>query len=99
MTDTSQEPRNRWKSIFMQTLGWMLLALGAIGGLLPIVQGWIFGVAGLLILSREYQWAHDLLQKVRHRFPRFAQAMDKVSQKAHRLIQTILRHTDGSHAW
>lgn len=76
----------------MQTLGWVLLVLGAIGGLLPIVQGWIFGVAGLLVLSREYQWAHDLLQWVRRKFPRFAQAMDKVNHKAHELIQTVSRH-------
>jgi hypothetical protein len=49
-------------------------------------------VAGLLVLSREYQWAHDLLQWVRRKFPRFAHAMDKVSHKAHELIQTIARH-------
>ena len=33
------------------TLGVLLLLIGAIGGLIPIFQGWVFGLAGLALLS------------------------------------------------
>ncbi len=49
--------------------GWALLLLGVVGLFLPILQGWLFLLAGLLILSREHPWAHELLEKLRKRFP------------------------------
>ena len=33
------------------TLGFLLVIVGLIGGLIPIFQGWIFGVPGLVILA------------------------------------------------
>jgi len=33
------------------TLGLALVAIGLIGGLIPIFQGWIFGLPGLIILA------------------------------------------------
>lgn len=32
-------------------VGLVLVIIGLIGGLIPIFQGWIFGIPGLLILS------------------------------------------------
>jgi len=36
------------------SLGVFLVILGLIGGLIPVVQGWIFGIPGLLILSEYF---------------------------------------------
>ena len=33
------------------TFGIILVIIGMIGGLIPIFQGWIFGVPGLIILA------------------------------------------------
>ena len=33
------------------TLGFLLLIIGLIGGLIPIFQGWVFGIPGLVILA------------------------------------------------
>ena len=33
------------------TLGFLLVIIGLIGGLIPIVQGWVFGIPGLIILA------------------------------------------------
>ena len=33
------------------TLGIILVIIGMIGGLIPIFQGWIFGIPGLIILA------------------------------------------------
>jgi uncharacterized membrane protein YbaN (DUF454 family) len=49
-------------------VGFLLLAIGAIGGLIPIFQGWVFGLAGLAILAREFHWARRLLDWARGRW-------------------------------
>lgn len=71
--------------------GWGCLIIGAIGGFIPVFQGWIFGVAGLLILSTEYEWAHNLLVWLRRRFPRFARMMDRVKADSARIVDRVLR--------
>ncbi len=32
-------------------IGLILLIIGLIGGLIPVFQGWVFGIPGLIILS------------------------------------------------
>jgi len=48
------------------SLGIILVFIGLIGGLIPIFQGWIFGIPGLIILAnycppikRFLHWAKD----------------------------------------
>ena len=36
---------------FRITLGFLLVIVGLIGGLIPIFQGWVFGIPGLIILA------------------------------------------------
>ena len=36
---------------FRITLGFLLVIIGLIGGLIPIFQGWVFGISGLIILA------------------------------------------------
>ena len=36
---------------FRITLGFLLVIIGLIGGLIPIFQGWLFGIPGLIILA------------------------------------------------
>ena len=33
------------------TFGFILVIIGLIGGLIPIFQGWMFGIPGLIILA------------------------------------------------
>jgi uncharacterized membrane protein YbaN (DUF454 family) len=47
------------------TAGILLLILGAIGGLIPIFQGWIFGLLGLWLLSKEIPWVHRYYEKIK----------------------------------
>lgn len=74
-----------WKRVVILSAGWGCIAIGIIGGFIPILQGWVFNVAGLLILSTEYEWAHRVLEWARNKFPRFAASMDKVKGKAERI--------------
>jgi uncharacterized membrane protein YbaN (DUF454 family) len=62
--------------------GWIFIVLGVIGLFLPFMQGVLFIMIGLTILSSEYVWAHQLLHKVRTRFPRIAVFSDRAQQMA-----------------
>jgi hypothetical protein len=43
------------------TLGFILLIIGLIGGLIPIFQGWMFGIPGLIILANYFPPAKRVL--------------------------------------
>lgn len=66
------------KKIFLEALGWALLATGIAGLLLPILPGIPLTIAGLLILSSEYAWAKKLIEALRKRFPRLARKSENV---------------------
>ena len=44
------------------TLGIILVIIGMIGGLIPIFQGWLFGIPGLIILADYFPPVKRLLK-------------------------------------
>lgn len=81
------------KKIALLFLGWAFILLGVIGLFLPILQGVLFLLIGLLILSSEYVWAHRLLLKIRNRFPAVARRWDEAQITVHKLMAKISRRT------
>jgi uncharacterized membrane protein YbaN (DUF454 family) len=81
----------RVKRIVLLLLGWGFITLGVIGLVLPILQGVLFLIVGLLILSSEYVWAHTLLQKIRIRFPELTSRWDEATIKAHQWTESVFR--------
>ena len=63
--------------VALLTLGWTLLALGVVGGLLPVIQGWPFGVAGAAILYIESRWVQRKVRRWRQKHPKFERAWTK----------------------
>lgn len=63
-------------------LGWGFVLLGIAGLFLPILQGVLFLLIGLVILSSEYVWAHKLLQRLRSQFPGLARKADEAQVRA-----------------
>jgi uncharacterized membrane protein YbaN (DUF454 family) len=53
--------------IALLALGWSLLVLGLLGGFLPLVPGWPFGVAGATILYVESRWFQRVVRRFRRR--------------------------------
>lgn len=51
------------------TLGWCLVVIGLAGGLIPVFQGWPFGVAGALLLYVESRWFQRKVRAWRQRHP------------------------------
>tara|TARA_B110000263_G_C15031817_1_gene384361 strand:- start:327 stop:512 length:186 start_codon:yes stop_codon:yes gene_type:complete len=46
---------------FKITLGIVLVIIGLLGGLIPIFQGWVFGIPGLILLAQYFPPAKNLL--------------------------------------
>ena len=47
----------------------VLLALSVLGGLLPILQGWIFFVLALYLLATEFETGRVWVRRARRRWP------------------------------
>jgi len=71
--------RKRWLVLLT---GWGFIVLGIAGLFLPILQGILFLLIGLVILSSEYVWAHNLLKKLQKRFPKVSAHLHEASEKA-----------------
>ncbi len=69
-TETGSPSKSRTRATLEIAGGFALLVLGVIGGLLPIIQGWMFTLAGLLLLGRHFRWPKKMLVWVRRRFRR-----------------------------
>jgi len=50
-------------------VGIALVVIGLVGGLIPIFQGWIFGIPGLMLLGSVFppvkRWTHNIMEKVK----------------------------------
>jgi uncharacterized membrane protein YbaN (DUF454 family) len=77
-------------------IGWGFIVLGILGLFLPVLPGILFLLVGLIILSSEYVWTHDLLNKLRVRYPKVGRSADEAAAKAHRWMHTIFRHRRGN---
>jgi uncharacterized membrane protein YbaN (DUF454 family) len=58
------------KRIVVLVIGWLLIAFGVIGLFLPVLQGVLFILLGLWVLSTESETAHRWLEHARKRHPR-----------------------------
>jgi len=81
------------KKFVLLILGWGFIVIGLMGLFLPILQGVLFLIVGLLILSSEYVWAHKLLQKMRTRFPKFFSRWDETILKVRRWSENAFHRT------
>lgn len=85
--------QTRIKKLAVLLVGWGFILLGLIGLFLPVLQGVLFLIIGLAILSSEYVWAHHLLVKIRTRFPTATSRWDKAAVRTHAWIRKVFRHT------
>ena len=66
-------PHKQIRRIVVLIIGWALIALGVVGLFLPVLQGVLFILLGLYVLSRESKTARRWLEHFRSRHP----AVDK----------------------
>jgi uncharacterized membrane protein YbaN (DUF454 family) len=83
--------KTKVKRVLLLVVGWLFIVFGIVGLFLPVLQGVLFIVVGLIILSSEYVWAHNLLAKLRRRFPKISQAGDAATAKASIWLRRLSR--------
>ena len=54
------------KDVLKISLGIIFVFIGLIGGLVPIFQGWVFGIPGMIILANYFPPAKRLLDWVKN---------------------------------
>ena len=81
--------KSRLKRVAIHVIGWGLILLGILGLVLPILQGFLFLLVGLFVLSSVSPWAERLLHKLRKRFPKTSKKVDEAKSRA-RTVQTRL---------
>ncbi len=79
------------KRVLVLIIGWSFILLGVVGLFLPILQGLLFILIGIIILSSEYVWAHHLLGKLRARFPKISRTADEATIKAGGWLRRLSR--------
>ncbi len=79
------------KRLAVLLLGWAFVLLGIAGLFLPVLQGILFILVGLIILSSEYVWAHKLVQRLRGRFPSIARKADEAQARASSWMRRVFR--------
>jgi hypothetical protein len=66
----------------IQLAGWGFLLLGVLGLVLPILQGFLFLLVGLYILSLEVEWAKRLRAWLIDRFPQAGRKVEEAEARA-----------------
>jgi len=70
--------------------GWAFVVLGIAGLFLPVLQGVLFLLVGIYLLSRESSWARWLRQRFRRRYPALGRGMDEARDWAARHWRRIV---------
>lgn len=80
-------PVRHVKRIFVLTLGWSLIAFGIVGLFVPILQGILFIMLGLFVLSRESRTARRWLEKLGQRYPKTHAAARRLKERLRELLR------------
>ena len=87
--------KQRLKHTAIHVAGWGFILLGIVGLVLPILQGLLFILVGLLLLSTVSPWAARVLEKLRRRFPRISATLDRATPRARSVQKRISERFDG----
>ncbi|MGE0746314.1 MAG: DUF454 family protein [Rhodospirillales bacterium] len=83
----------RWTIL---SLGATFLFLGVIGLFLPFMQGVLFMVIGLILLSRESERVRRWTDRLRARYPRLGRMIDDAEARSDRLWQRVTGRRSGA---
>jgi uncharacterized membrane protein YbaN (DUF454 family) len=92
------ETKSRLKRIAIYAVGWAFIILGVLGIVLPILQGVIFLLIGLYILSSVSPRAARMLIRLRKRFPRVSDQFERARARAKAVLARIAERFNGAKA-
>ncbi len=76
------EKRSRWRKLVQLGLGWTFVVLGVLGLFLPVLQGILFLLIGLVLLAGVSPRMRLLRQRLRRRYPGAAAHFDTAEARA-----------------
>ena len=89
-----RKPRT-WRRLAVWVTGWFCIFLGILGLFLPILQGILFLLIGLFILSlvspRIRLFRQRLRAKARSRYPKWTGKFEEAELRGSRMVKRILR--------
>ena len=72
---------NQFKKTALVIIGWIFIGLGILGLFLPILQGTLFIMIGLAILSSRSESVRRFLKHIEERYPRHHERMEHWREK------------------
>jgi hypothetical protein len=82
------KPKSRWRLCWM-ALGWILIFLAPVVGVLPGPGGILVFAAGAALLIRHSQWAKRLYVRIKRRWPKLGRLTDRAMRRSKRPVQAI----------
>ena len=82
----SNSPLDAIKKIGLLILGWFFIGLGILGLFLPILQGVLFILIGLAILSSRSELIKRFLKRLEERYPRYHEQVGIWTKKIRNLF-------------
>ena len=73
-----------FKNIGIVIIGWVFIGLGILGLFLPILQGIVFILIGLSILSSRSPWVRRFLKHIEERFPHHFERIEIMRERIRR---------------
>ncbi len=70
-------------------LGWLFVIIGIVGLFLPILQGLLFILIGLVLLSSESAWLRRRLDRLRARYPQAGVKLEAAEARARRWLERL----------
>jgi len=77
----TQKSMNQFKKTALVIIGWIFIGLGILGLFLPILQGTLFIMIGLAILSSRSESVRRFLKHIEERYPRHHERMEHWREK------------------
>ncbi len=70
----------------LDTLGWLFVIMGLLGLVLPFLQGILFIVVGIYILSLHSKFAHKQLHKLKIKYPKAGSRIDSFDHRLRKFL-------------
>jgi uncharacterized membrane protein YbaN (DUF454 family) len=77
----TQKSMNQFKKTAIMIIGWIFIGIGILGLFLPILQGILFIMIGLGILSSRSESVRRFLKHIEERYPHHHERMEHWKEK------------------
>jgi len=78
--------KKKIKRIALDIIGWTFILFGILGIFLPFLQGILFTVIGIYILSLHSKFAHRELHKLKAKYPKIGGRIDSFDHRLRKFL-------------